>query len=241
MPDLSFACTGSSSDRYGVGPTILLDVEVTESSGVPVHSGMLRCQIRIEPVRRHYDDGEADGLVDLFGERHRWGETLNPLQLATVPFLLPRFSGSTTVTVPVPCTYDIDIAASRYLAALGSGNVPLLLLFSGTVFYAGDPGLQVDQVPWDRDVRYGLPVAVWREAMDTFFPSQGWLRLHRDTLDALTRYRSRHALPSWEDTIERLLKESEHSSGPPPVVPPVTGDGAGSGSGNGAAGTGGLS
>ncbi|MGH8868590.1 MAG: DUF6084 family protein [Actinomycetes bacterium] len=233
-PVLSFRCTGASADRYAAAPTLLLEVEVTESTGVAVHAGMLRCQIRIEPVRRQYDDDEADGLTDLFGDRGRWGETLKPIQLATVAFWLPQFSGVTTVTVPVPCTYDTEVAASRYLTALSAGEVPLLLLFSGTVFLAGGDGMQVAQVPWDREARYRLPVATWQAVMDVFFPNTGWVRLRRDVLEDLTRYRSRHALPTWEETVTRLLAraaECEGAAGAPAerptsqnaVRPPVVG------------------
>ena len=103
---------------------------------------------------------------------------------------------------------DLDIAAARYLHSLDDGEIPLLLLFSGTLFYAGDAGVQVGLVPWHEEAAHGLPVGVWRAAMDAFHPGGGWVRLRRDTLDRLSAYRSAHTLPTWDDALERLLKEA---------------------------------
>jgi hypothetical protein len=41
--------------------------------------------------------------------------------------------------------------------------------------------------------------------MDAYFPGGGWLRLDRETIDALLRYRSARGLTSWEATIAALL------------------------------------
>ena len=47
---------------------------------------------------------------------------------------------------------------------------------------------------WHEEASFRLPVAVWREMMDLYFPNSGWLLLSRDTLDALTRYKAERAL-----------------------------------------------
>ena len=44
--------------------------------------------------------------------------------------------------------------------------------------------------------------------MDLYFPNTGWLRLRRETLDALQRYKTERALLTWDETFERLLKEA---------------------------------
>ncbi|KUN81191.1 DUF6084 family protein [Streptomyces griseoruber] len=204
MTEFSFTCTGVRADRYAAGPTLVFRLRVTASGDLPVHALALRCQIRIEPARRGYDDAEADGLNDLFGERSRWGTTLNPVQFAQVPLMVTAFTGETEADLVVPCTYDLDIAATRYLAALTDGEVPLLMLFSGTAF-TGSGGFRVEPVPWDREAPFRMPVATWREMVEQHFPGCGWIRLPRDTMDALLAYRSRHALPSWEATVEALL------------------------------------
>jgi hypothetical protein len=206
---LRFACTGSRPEPHAAGPALQLDLRVEDGTGRRVHAVALRVQIRIDPRPRRYTAEETARLTDLFGETNRWGDTLQPLQLATVPVLTPSFTNSTTVAVNVPLTYDLDIAAARYLHGLDEGEIPLTLLFSGTMFYAGDTGVQLGLVPWHEEAEHRLPVAVWRAAMDEHFPGSGWVRLRRDTLDRLAAFRSAHTLLSWDNAVERLLKEAE--------------------------------
>lgn len=206
---LRFVCTGSRPEPHAAGPALQLDLRVEDGTGRRVHAVALRVQIRIDPRQRRYSAAETARLTDLFGEANRWGDTLQPLQLATVPVLTPSFTNSITVPVNVPLTYDLDIAAARYLHGLDEGEIPLTLLFSGTMFYAGDTGVQLGLVPWHEEAEHRLPVAVWRAAMDEHFPGSGWVRLRRDTLDRLAAFRSAHTLLSWDDAVERLLKEAE--------------------------------
>jgi hypothetical protein len=207
MADLDFTCLGATAERYAATPTIQLRLRITETTGTPVHTLALRTQVRIEPIRRRYDDAERDALTDLFGDRSRWGETLKPLQLAFVSQLVPGFTGATEIDLALPCSYDFDVAAHKYLYALREGAVPLLLLFSGTIF-TGRPGtISVTPVAWQKEASYQLPVPVWREAMEQHFPGSAWLRLHRDTFDRLYGYRVGQALGTWDEAIERLLKD----------------------------------
>jgi Family of unknown function (DUF6084) len=205
---LRFACTGARPEPFAAGPSLLFDLRI--SSDQRVHSVALRTQIRIEPRGRSYAPEEAAKLVDLFGERERWGETLNPLQLATVGSTVAGFTGEITTPITVPLTYDLDIAATKYFHGLAGGEVPLLLLFSGTVYYAGPGGVQVGLVPWHEEAAFRLPVATWRAAMDDHYPASGYLRLGTAALDALSAYRSLHVIPTWDATVERLLKEAGH-------------------------------
>ena len=208
MSNYEFSVVDIFAEPYAAAPQLTARLRIQESTGQTIHAIALRCQVRIEPHRRRYDDEEAAGLVDLFGTRSRWAQTLKPLQLANLTQVVPTFSGATEVTLALPCSYDFDVAAHKYLYALQDGIVPLLLLFSGTCFVNRPEGLAVLPVPWDREASYGLPVAVWREAMEQHFPGSAWLRLGRDTFDALYRYRSGNALLSWDEAVRRLLKEA---------------------------------
>ena len=103
------------------------------------------------------------------------------------------------------------MAAAKYLHALDDGEIPLLLLFTrhGLPRRPATGGLRGrTRSPGTRRPSYRLPVAVWRDVMDRYFPNSGWLRLGRDTLDALTRFKAARALPTWDDAIEQLLKEA---------------------------------
>jgi hypothetical protein len=168
-----------------------------------VHAIALRCQIRIEPHRRRYSRAEARRLHDLFGDPSRWADTVKPIQLATVTAMVPSFTAATEVDLPVPCTYDLEVASARYLNGLEDGTVPLLLLFSGTVFFG--EGFRVEPVPWHAEAGYRMPASVWRDLVDAHFPGSAWLRVGRDTLDALAEYKARHALPTWDATLSELL------------------------------------
>lgn len=208
MPELEFVCTGAHPDPHAVAPTVTLRLHITETSGAPVHALAVRSQIRIEPLRRRYDEAEAEALRDLFGERSRWGDTLKPLQLAFVNQVVPSFTGATDVDLALACSYDFDVAANKYLYALGDGEVPLLMLFSGSVFTTGANGFSVAPIPWDKETRYRLPVSVWKQTMQLHFPGTAWLRLSTEAFDALYRYRVGNELLGWDDAIQRLLKEA---------------------------------
>ncbi|MGW6900846.1 DUF6084 family protein [Streptomyces sp. NPDC054919] len=218
MTEFAFTCSGVRADPYAAGPTLVFRLRITASAEARVHALALRCQIRIEPGRRGYEQAEADGLHDLFGDRSRWGNTLQPLQFAQVSLMVPSFTAETEVDLVVPCTYDLDIAATRYFDALQDGEVPLLLLFSGTAF-TGDGGFHVEPVPWDREASYRMPAAVWKEMIEQHFPGCGWIRLPRDTMDALLAFRSRQALPSWEATVQALLDLAGAPAEPTPERP----------------------
>jgi hypothetical protein len=208
MGELSFECIAARPDRYAVAPLLLFKLRITDASGDAVDAIALRCQMRIEPQRRRYAAAEEERLLDLFGEPSRWSDTLKPFTFAHVSHMVPGFTGSTTVDLPVPCTYDFEVAASaKYFQALEGGEIPLLLLFSGSVFSRGENGMIVQQVPWHKETSFRLPVAVWREVMDVNFPNTAWIRVRRDTLDALQRYKAVRALPTWDDALELLLAE----------------------------------
>ena len=158
----SGSSTSSISGRRSTGPRpprpCCCGCGSPRSSGTRVHAIALRTQVRVEPHRRRYDDDEAAALVDLFGSRGRWGQTLKPLQLAFVSHLVPSFTGSVETSLALPCSYDFDVAANKYLYSLAEGVAPLLLLFSGTWFSGTSGGLTVLPIPWDKEVTAGLPV-----------------------------------------------------------------------------------
>jgi len=208
VAELVFDCVGAHAERYAVSPSMSLTLRIAETTGVKVDAIALRCQIRIEPTRRRYSDAEAERLNDLFGDTQRWADTLKPLQFTTVSMMVPGFTGSTEMDLPVMLSYDLEIGSTRYFAGLEDGEVPLLLLFSGTVFSSADGRLQVQQVPWSKEASYRLPVSIWREAIEAHFPNSAWIRMSLQTLDALQHFKTRQALPTWDATITSLLKQA---------------------------------
>jgi hypothetical protein len=205
VAELVFDCLGAHADRYAVAPSMAFTLRISDTSGQQVEAIALRCQIRIEPSRRRYSAAEAERLNDLFGETQRWAETLRPLQFTNVAIMVPRFTGSIELDLPVMLSYDLEIGSTRYFAGLDDGEVPLLLLFSGTVFGMTGGRLQAQQVPWSKEAAYRLPISIWREAVDAHFPNSAWIKMSRQTLDELQRFKTRTALPTWDATIQALL------------------------------------
>jgi hypothetical protein len=205
MAELTFDCIDVRPLKYAASPTLAFKLRISEVTGQPIHAMVLRVQIRIEPQRRRYADDESELLTHLFGERSRWGETLKPFQFTTVSVAVPGFTGATEIDAEVPCTYDLEVAAGKYFHALSEGVVPMVLLFSGTVFGKGGPGFWVEQVPWHTQAECRMPVVVWDELMSRYFPHVAWIKLPRDTVDALLKYKAQHAIPTWEAAIEQLL------------------------------------
>jgi hypothetical protein len=213
MPDLNFSVQKAEPVPYAASPILNFELNITDAqqpAPVLIHAVALRCQIRIEPARRRYDPAEKEKLSDLFGEPSRWGQTLRTMLWTNTTLMVPQFTGKTTVQLPVPCTYDFNIAAAKFFYALEDGEIPLCLLFSGTVFYAADDeSYQVAQIPWEKEANFRLPVAVWKRMMEMYYPNSAWLCLRKDAFDALYDFKSRHSLPTWEAAIEKLLAQSD--------------------------------
>ena len=206
MPDLDFRVESAAPVPYAATPLIGFRVAVTDATGGPIHSVALRAQIQIEVTRRKYDAGEQERLLDLFGEPDRWGQTLRNMLWTHASVVVPRFAGSVLAEIPVPCTFDFNVAATKYFHGVASGDLPLCFQFSGNIFYQGeDETLQVAPISWDKEARYRLPVKVWKGLMDEYYPNSAWLALHRDTFEKLYRFKVREGIPSWEEALEKVL------------------------------------
>ena len=205
MTEVTFAVLVVAPEPYAVTPVLTARVGVAAVGDEPVHAIALRCQVRIEPLRRPYSDEEAAGLRDLFGPRERWSTTQRTFLWQHTTTMVPGFTGGTQVDLPLECTYDFEVTGAKYMHALREGTIPLQFLFSGTVFVRGERGFTVAQVPWNREDRYDLPVAMWRELIALHYPNTGWVRLSYDTLDALASYKSEHGLLGFDDAITALL------------------------------------
>ncbi|HVD34572.1 MAG TPA: DUF6084 family protein [Rubrobacter sp.] len=210
MPNLDFRVEGAEVPEYAAVPSLLFKLRIENLEEEPIRSVALNTQIRIAATQRHYEAAEQERLLELFGEPHRWKDTLRSLLWTHTVLQVPRFSGSTVVDMPVPCTYDLEVVATKYFYALEDGEVPLEFLFSGTVFYAAEGGrLQTARISWEKEAEFRLPVQLWKEMMERYFPNSAWIRLHRDAFDQLYDYKIRMGLPTWEATVEALLRASE--------------------------------
>jgi len=210
MPDLNFEVVGAEAPAFAAVPTLIFKLSIDSAiEEERIFTVALRCQIQINVTRRRYSPEAQQRLLEVFGEPKRWGETLRPLLWIHTSTVVPQFSGSTIVDLPVPCTYDFEVVGTKYFDALGEGEIPLTFLFSGTFFYEGEAGnLQVGQISWSKEAAYRLPVALWQEMIQRYYPNSAWIRLHKDVFDQLYRYKATHSLPTWEEVVVHLLQAS---------------------------------
>ncbi len=209
-PELAFTIQDVRAVAAAAAPTLAFAVRIEATDGVAIRGLGLNVLLRIAAERRRYGSQESDRMRELFGAVEDWSRSLGPLRWAKLAVNVPAFAHSTVVEIDVPCTYDFDVAAAKYLAALEDGEVPVELLFSGTLLYTGAGGrLQSAMIPWDREASVRMPISVWRDALDRAFPDTAWLRVSREVFSRLQAYRSGRGLTSWDDALESLLDREE--------------------------------
>jgi hypothetical protein len=211
MPDLTFKIEEATVVPFAAAPTLGFKLRIENAiAGEKIHTIALRCQIQIDVTRRRYSVQEQSRMRDLFGEPERWSQTLRSLLWTHANVVIPSFQGNTAVDLPIPCTFDFNVAATKYFEGLTDGEIPLHLMFSGTVFYAdADDALQVIPISWEQEARFNLPVKVWRDMMDSYYPNTVWLNLRRDVFERLYQYKTQHGIPTWEQALEKVLPAEE--------------------------------
>lgn len=216
MPDIELSIESAEVMQYAAVPSLIFKTRITNSSSEEmIHTVALRVQIQIEAARRRYAADEQAQLMDLFGEPDRWGQTLRTMLWTHASIVVPRFVGSVVTDIPVPCTFDFNVAATKYFHGVASGDLPLCFQFSGTVFYQEEGNsLQVAPISWDKEAKYRLPVAVWKNLMDVYYPNSAWLSLHRNTFEKLYQFKVREGIPTWEEAIERALNALQEAVRP---------------------------
>ncbi len=210
MPDLNFEVVDAVAPAFAATPMLIFKLRI--DNAIPhehIASVSLRCQIQINVTRRRYSAEAQERLLDVFGEPKRWGDTLRPLLWTHTSTVVTQFSESIIADLPVPCTYDFEVVGTKYFNAVGDGEIPLTFLFSGTIFYEGEEGnLQVGQISWSKEATYRLPVSLWQEMIERYYPNSAWIRLHKDIFDQLYQYKASQGLPTWDEVVARLLLAS---------------------------------
>jgi len=201
MIALTFSITGAYAKSRTATPTICFALCVKASERV--EAMVLRAEIRIEPQWRSYSLGEQLLLNDIFGAPERWGTTLRAFSWADVPVVVTAFEGETITRIEVPCTYDFDVTATRFFHALADGHIPVRILFSGAIFYAGRLGFSCERVPWSAEAAYRMPASVWHEAMRVCYGTDALLRVKAETLEQLHRMRAAAGALSWDELFAR--------------------------------------
>jgi uncharacterized protein DUF6084 len=207
MTMLAISVLGAQPSPQTASPGITFRLRVEERSGARVHSMTLRCRVQISARCRRYAEDEQSRLYELFGDFSQWERTLRTVTWSQSTLVVSAFDGRIDIDLSVPCTYDLQVAAAKYLHAIRDRRVPLTFLFSGMMFQVAGGGLRIEPVPWDLETSYQMRASIWHAAMDQFFPGRGRLMLRRDTIDRLQAFRGQHAVVSWDEAIDLLLQD----------------------------------
>jgi hypothetical protein len=211
VPGLAFAVTGAEEERYAAVPTLRFRLEITRTGGPAIASLALTADVRIDVARRRYGPEDRRALAELFGLPDQWATALRPLTWARTTVHVPAFDTRTTADLPVACSYDTELAVTKYLRAVRDGDVPLDFLFSGTVFHHGpDGGLRAGRIPWSGEAAYALPADRWHALTGRYHAGGPWLRLSHDTYERLDAYRARHVLRTPDEAVAALLARAPH-------------------------------
>jgi len=209
-PAPEFAIVGASHLPFAATPTMLFEAIATEPTGAAIQSIALTAQVMIDPARRGYDEETRARLTELFGPPASWAPSTSGLPWARVTAAVPEFSGTTSFSLEVPCTYDLEVAAAKYFYAVADGEVPLTFHFNGNVFFYGaDARLQVMPISWTTSSQYRMPVQTWRAMIAEHYPGGGWIRLSDETLRALHELRAQRGLPSLDACVAELLERDD--------------------------------
>jgi hypothetical protein len=213
MPDLTFHVESAEAVPYSAAPLLSFKLGVANAdTRQAIYSVALRCQIQIEVTRRQYTGQDQERMLDLFGEPDRWSQTLRNMLWTNASTVVAPFTGRSSAELQVPCSFDFNVASTKYFHGLEDGDIPLCLMFSGTVLYdGGDGAVQVAPISWAKEARFRLRVKLWREMMDIYYPNNAWMCLRRDVFDRLYQYKVKHGIPTWEEAIESLLPAFEET------------------------------
>ena len=161
-----------------------------------IRSVLLDVQIQIAAPAAVYDPGRAGAAGRAVRRARALGHTLRTLLWLRTTVVVPPFTGATVVDlrravhlrlrghgVALPRTRSTTARCRSSSCSAGPSSTP-----------APAGALQTARIALGREAEYRLPVAVWRETMDSYFPGSAWLRLRPRRLRPAVAYRARHAL-----------------------------------------------
>src|SRR5579871_2644588 len=170
VPDLTFAVERVSPVVHAVSPQMIFHVRIVNAGVERINAIVLDCKLHIEPPRRPPSAQANDRLEELFGEPSHWADSAQSMPWARATAVVAPFAGSTRCDLEVPCSFDFNVAATKYFYGLDASSAPLRAEFSGTVFCDG----KAIPIPPGKQVRFGLPSRAWTDLMDAYYPHSVW-------------------------------------------------------------------
>lgn len=209
MPDLDFEITSADVKPQAAVPTLVFRLQISNDiEDEEIYAVGLKSQVRIESVHRKYDEETKPLLRDVFGSSERWDENLKSLYWKQVTIPVPRFTGQTQIEIPLECSEDLSTSVGKYFYALEKGEIPLTFIFKGSVFYKGsEDTIQVTPVPWEKEASYNMPVSLWNNLREAYFPDSKYLRVPHELFDKLYAYKTKSIHPTINKCLESLVDE----------------------------------
>jgi len=204
VPDLKFRVESASPVARAAVPMINFRVRVLNAGPEPVRAAAVVCRIEIDAPRRPTAE-DRERLKDLFGESSRWADSGSALLWTSATMVVPAFSETAACDLLAPCSFDFNVAATKYFYGLQERAAPLRFHFSGQVVFENSAGGLESAAFAQEQACYPLPLSAWSELMDDYYPSSMWLRLPREIFERLYQYKTDRAIPTWEDVFDDIL------------------------------------
>ncbi len=139
----------------------------------------------------------------------QWTRSLGGVPWTEASVNVPRFAASATIDVPLPCTYDFDVASAKYLAALEDGEIPVDVLLTGTMFYArGRAGCRRRAFRGTASCPHASPCRRGARRSTRPSPTRRGCGSAARRSPRCRAYRSRNAFTTWDETFAALLREA---------------------------------
>ncbi|MCA9511781.1 MAG: hypothetical protein KC560_13815 [Myxococcales bacterium] len=198
----TFRALGATPNAAALVPTIEIALAAESVGDRDVYAIALRAELLLDARAARFPDEARRRLDELFGgppARVPW---------ARVDALVPSFRGATRFDLAVPCG-GLDATVAKLFHAADDAAVPVVGHLSGTVFYAADGGrLQLERLPWDREIALAIPAAVWRAARRAEEGGEHWVALSPATLSRLRRFVDERGLASPDAAVDALLAQA---------------------------------
>jgi hypothetical protein len=208
-PAPEFAVVGAAHVPFAAAPTMLFEATATDLTSLEIQSIALTAQLMIEPAQRGYDAETRERLAELFGPPASWAPATSGLPWARVAATVPAFRGETRFSLEVPCTYDLEVAATKYFYAVLDGEIPLTFHFNGNVFFRAPGGGQLQMAPiaWSTSAGFRMPVTAWQAMIADHYPGGSWIRVSESTMQALHDRRAARGLATFDQCVVELLED----------------------------------
>ncbi len=199
--DLNFTVESAEPEPHAAAPLLIFKLRIAEAAAAneptTIPAIALRCQIRIEPTRRRYAADEQERLLDLFGERERWGQTLRSTLWTHASVVVPPFTGRHDRRPPGPLFVRLQCGRDQVFPRTRRWRGPALPAVQRHDLLHG-PMKAISRSarsPGKKRPTFRLPVSVWKDMMELYYPKCAWLCLGRDAFDRLYRFKSSQRNP----------------------------------------------